>query len=246
MYIQSQKEFKQVTSALRKELKALYPTSAPSHAQCLELLAKALGASGYAELLPKLPAERAVSKAPASSRFPLRNLHGLLDLVEPGDGEALVVDGLSFEETEGTIEDIRGCLAGVFGASRNSEGRLDPNYAGETDVNWDGQVTRLNSEGQALWQTQGGEVISEDRCILVPEGFDPEDEDTGFDLPNRELLLDAYLELAQEQGLTKSLHDQVVLQKLDSELLQGLAQTIGFSLHRGELTSLEGMLRARL
>lgn len=189
MYIQSQKEFKQVTSALRKELKALYPASAPSHAQCLELLAKALGASGYAELLPKLPAERAAPKALTVSRFPLRNLHGLLDLVEPGEA----------------------------GASH-----------------------------LPLWQTQGGDVISEDRCILVPEGFDPEDEDAGFDLPNRELLLDAYLELAQEQGLTKSLYNQVVEQKLDGELLQGLAQTIGFSLHHGELVSLEGMLRARL
>ncbi len=244
MYIQSQKEFKQVTSSLRKELKALYADSAPSHAQCLELLAKALGASSFAEVQAKLPPEVAKPKASVTSRFPLKNKFGLLDLVEKGE-EGRVVEGRSFGELEGTVDDIQYCVCYASNGSRSADGSIDPQYEGETDVNWDGQTTRVDSEGAMIWQTQGGDSVSAHQLILVPEDFDAEDEDAGFDLPNREVLLDAYLELAQEKGIVKALLEQVQEDKLESELLDELADTIGFSLHRGELTSLEAMLRVR-
>lgn len=245
MLITSQKEFKQATSRLRKELRALPTTEGLSHAQCLELLAKAMGATGYAELAPRLPAQSPAAAVSSQPRYPLRNLHGLLDLVDATQESARVVTGLDFADMQGTIEDIRGCLADVSGARRAPDGRLTPVYESETDVNWDGQVTRLNQQGQALWQSEGGDVFSEDQCILVPEDFHPDDEDAGFDLPNREVLLLAYLNLAQERGIVTQLHQQVSQVKLDSPLLRKLAETIGFGLHRGELTSLEAMLRSR-
>lgn len=245
MLITSQKEFKQATSRLRRELRSLPSAEGLSHAQCLELLAKAMGASGYAELAHQLPVEAPAAMATPQPRYPLRNLHGLLDLVDAKQESARVVTGLDFADMQGTIEDIRGCLADVAGATRAPDGRLTPVYEGETDVNWDGQVTRLNQQGQALWQSEGGDVFSEDQCVLVPEDFHPDDEDAGFDLPNREVLLLAYLDVAHARGIAAQLHQQVAQVKLNSPLLRELAKTIGFGLHRGELTSLEAMLRSR-
>lgn len=249
MLIKSQKELKLAVTGLRRELKTVFGTATPSHTQCLELMARALGKSTYAELLVGLPEElpKAVSAA-TPPRYPLVNLDGCFDLIEKG-ASGRVVDGRDFSAMDGTVEDILYCVASASCASRDSSGELSPDYEGDTDVNWDGQETRRNKAGYQLWQSDGGDSVSEARVILVPEWFQgPDDEDDDEDpqeLPCREELLDAYHEYATGNQLSDKLKEELPRDGLASQTLDAIADVLGFALHRSECASLERMLQVR-
>lgn len=245
MLIKSQKELKLAVTGLRRELKALFGAATPSHTQCLELMARALGKAAYAELLVGLPEDSPKpAAAPAKPRYPLANVGGRFDLVEKGES-GKVVDGLDFEAVEGTVDDILYCVASADCASRDAAGELSPDYLGDTNVNWDGQEIRRNKAGHQLWQSTGGDSVSEIRLILVPEWFsEPDDEDT-LDLPNREELLDTYLEYATEHKLIDKLKEELPRDELASQTLVDIADVLGFALHRGEWVSLERMVQVR-
>lgn len=245
MFIQNKQEFKQTTSALRKGILELFPGHKLSHAQCLELLAQALGKSSYAELLTVLPAEeRTPTPQAVPARYPLRNVDGVLDLVERGkDGQ--VVSGRSFTAAEGTVEDISYCVSFSTSASRILKARLTPSYEGDTRINWDGQTTRRDANGTALWHFEDGEARSELDCILVPEGFEPfADAEELLQVPCREVLLQAYLDVARERACDKELFEQVQDEGLASALLDAIGDVVGFALHHGELAQLESRLKA--
>lgn len=250
MYITNQVEFKATASALRRELKKAFP-EAPSHAAVLELLAKALGASSYAELAAKLPKEAptslpAKSEKPVPPRYPLRNEKGLYDLVKQG-GEGIPRRGYRFQDMAGTMETIHACSASVSTATRDNVGVLELNYDDETDVNWNGQATDKDDEGEKLWFTEDSDVINNLALVLVPEktpagrSFYEEDDS----LPIRKELVQEYLTYALETKSTARLIDGLLDNGLQAPALQEIEGTLMFSLHMLEAQRLLALLQEK-
>lgn len=262
MFIKDQKEFKKTATALRRELKELYGKGCPSHAQCLELLAKALGSSSYAQLQATLPdvtqaepGARSVANNPQASQesnqaaksatppYPLRNTRGQFDI--QSDGAYLVLaSGLDWRSLQGTVEDIYSSVAEVACVTRNPDGSLELEWGGATEVNWNAQETRKDEQGFRMWLTSDGEQVCEAQCVLMPHSLvgsegDSEDE---LDLLNREALLDEYLRYIEEQGLRAPLCEELPQHRLKAPTLQRIRDTLGFQLHRGELLSLMSVL----
>ncbi|MCL4722887.1 MAG: hypothetical protein KJZ90_01230, partial [Rhodocyclaceae bacterium] len=89
---------------------------------------------------------------------------GDIDKVAPGESGKLITKG--GEEVTGTYETMPGA-AGINLATRNSDGTLDIEYAGETDIWWNDQKTvKVNGERQFV--TASGKIVPESEVILVP------------------------------------------------------------------------------
>lgn len=241
MFITNQTEFKTTVSALRRELKNAIP-EVPSHAAMQELVAKALGAGSYAELLTKLPKEPVKSKASkteapqVTSAYPLKNLDGRFDLVEAGeDGD--VVLGHSFEPIQGTVETIPNCTAYATQASRKPGGAFDVTYEGGTDVNWNGQFTQKDSQGYMLWVDEDGTVISSTKVLLVPEDFDPQDKS----LKVRAELIKEYELYFKGTPMKQQLQSDYAENGYDCQTLKLLAEALGFALTEREVRVLLGL-----
>lgn len=257
--LNTEKEFKSAVSALRKALREHYGKSVPTHTQCLELLAAALGATSYAQLrahwadAPRTASAPVASvTAPAADASPkavgesLRNDWGQFDLVGEGE-DGTVVLGLDFSEMNGTVEDIFYCVAAAETGYRDN-GRLVPQYDGETDVNWDGQETRRDERGNDLWEARGScDSVPSSKLVLVPENFDPaaDPDDAGkWPWRVRENLLDAYVSYIRRHGLAQALvAGQAAFADLDDPTLAQVAEALGFALHYGELEALVNRLK---
>lgn len=89
---------------------------------------------------------------------------GDIDKVAPGEFSKLITkDG---EEVNGTYETMPG-TAGISLAVRKPDGTLDIEYAGGTDIWWNGQKTvKVNGERQFV--TASGKIVPESEVILVP------------------------------------------------------------------------------
>lgn len=244
MFITNQSDFKTTVSALRRELKTAYPeaSSHPSHAAMQELLAKALGASSYAELIAKLPKEPAAGKVKAPSevkpRYPLQNLDGRFDLVEEGEeGEPRY--GIDFSTIRGTSETIYACTADVSMASRLGAGNFDITYGGETDVNWNSQVSDKDDDGHVLWVNESGETVRSGAILLVPEDFKTWD----MDLPLRRELVKEYDRYVRDNNLMDQLGADLLKKGYDCDTLATIAGVLGFALTQKELTWLQDSLK---
>jgi hypothetical protein len=249
MYITNQIEFKATASALRRELKKAYP-EAPSHAAVLELLAKALGASSFAELNASLPRKaRALPEAPDKAsepetpRYPLRNLDGRYDLVDQGE-EGVPLRGWGFDTLKGTSEKVH-CTADVASATRNGKGNLDLEFGGGgTEVDWDSSVTDKDASGQAIWVCESDDRVTSPFLVLVPHEACLElaaaRELDG--LPLRENLIQEYVLLARELGKVGLMRDELEAGK--KTCLEEIETTLRFSLHALEEKRLIEALKA--
>lgn len=225
--LNSQKDLKAAAKGLHRELKALGAAAGDlSYNQTLEVLAKALGAASYAALMAKLPAATppALEEKPKPA-YPLIN-RGQFDFPDGNE----VRNGL-FGAVRGTIDDIPQCIAKATLAMRCADGSLEPEYEGSTEVNWDAQKTCRDQRGFPLWEDEGYSEVSEAQLILVPEGFDPDDNE----LPVREPLVTAmraYLEehpqavrvVCDELATRSSAWDGAAIAKIEEEV--GFALTL--------------------
>lgn len=185
LFLNEFEDYKSVVSGLRRELKSMGIPPA-SHNQMLEALAKSLGHGNWAELqvahrrrpVVKLPVPKETYDGEAVFQkedlkykgYRLFNDDGKLDL----SVEGTFVTGMQLWTLSGTYDDILAVTSDVNEVSREQGGELDIGFAGETDVNWDGQETRKDQRGVPLWMTEDGTAIAQDRCIVAPEGFDSE------------------------------------------------------------------------
>ena len=232
LFFPNDKDYKNVVSGLRRELKTFGVTTV-SHNQMLELLAKSRGHTSYAALLAAQPPE--AQPAPAVTAPPARKPYkafayaeertylaemekykayrlfntGQLDLCE--DEDAVPVHGLTMAKVAGTLDDIWNCLANTNAATRQKDGSLDIQYSGDTDVNWDDQETRRDTRGVALWQDGDCETVPEDSLVLVPEGCEDLNllseealENEGIDLEPREELIDACFRWLKDNELVQA------------------------------------------
>lgn len=88
------------------------------------------------------------------------------DLVAAGQtGELQTVDG---REVIGTSEVLTGC-ARIHGATRNPDGSLDLDWAGDTEIDWNAQKTR-HRYGERLFVTDDGDEVPESQVRLVRAG----------------------------------------------------------------------------
>lgn len=55
----------------------------------------------------------------------------------------------------GTLEQIPG-VANIYGFAVYEDGSVDPEYAGETDVEWDNQVTETDDNGDRIFIDEDG------------------------------------------------------------------------------------------
>lgn len=70
-------------------------------------------------------------------------------------------------EIVGTYENLHGCaFANVW---QNEDGTLGLEYAGETEIDWDGQETQTNEHGVTMWVCTEGLVWPEDQLTFVPD-----------------------------------------------------------------------------
>lgn len=242
MYINTQKDLKSLASGLRRELKACYPDFSLSHNQTLELIAAGLGMP-LAQLQKSLPAVS--EKAAPKNSWAVANTKGELDLLGalvPGEepAPAQVLDGRTFAQVEGTLEDIFECTAYATTATRKPGGQLDVHYEGSTEVNWDAQRSRKDRFGQLVWVREG-QTIPGHLCLLAPEGFRGPDEPGWEDLPVREDLVDRYEALAKHLGLTEALRQELHAGQ-STEVYEQLLEHIEFGLHRGERNRLYSLL----
>jgi hypothetical protein len=265
--LNTEKDYKNTASALRRELKAL-GLQVPSHAQALEILAKCLGASSYAELKAALqPAAQAVvvnAEAPvaeAAPRYRLFNDTGEMDLQS---GEGTLVHGLDFTVIEASLDDILECTAGLSGAQRTKNGGLGFSWTGGTEVNWDMQKTRTNERGSKLLVNDGREIVPADECILVPEDFGGDENLMNeelvqeYELPLRQTLVAAVARYLLETGnAEKALQEMTyddewggfdsafadIAHNLESDSVVAQAQKeVGFLMHVEEFKALREQL----
>ena len=68
----------------------------------------------------------------------------------------------------GTLEIVSGC-AGIAGASRSSDGSLDIDWEGGTEIYWDEQRTQVDGNGARLYVDEEGATVHEDNVLLDSE-----------------------------------------------------------------------------
>lgn len=268
---QNQEEVKSFAKGLRRELKAAYPADTPSHSQMLEFVAKAAGHESFGHLLAAMTTVKVVPSpamevedpetgailAAKDLEYRLFNACGSLDLAQAG----ALMSGIYLELMQDTVEFIPDCTASVYGVTRQA-GVLDIEYAGDTEVNWDGQVPQKDSRGVALWVSGNGNQIAEDCCVVIPEGFCEEDDEDFYDadrcqsyaIPVRKALVVQVARYIREfagnqttQALgeleDKARDDFARDVGLSARSVLGRAQTaVGFRLHALELDALAEML----
>ncbi len=199
--ISNRDDAKKLASALRKSIKAFDASSALSHSHACEALAQALGYKNWSTLCAALPESAPAVAAPAAESVePLSNAKGLFDFGKEGR----LVHGLTFCDVDGTVEDIPGCVGQVSTVLGRTLNGLDIDWEGSTDVNWDGQVTRTDERGVALWWADG-EAVPEDQLLVVPDNFDASELE---DYPVRKPLLEAFIQHLRTQGLLGRAEEQ--------------------------------------
>lgn len=244
LFFSNEKDYKNLASALRREL----GLTDVSHNQMLEAVAKSMGHKSYAALLATKPAAPAAPVAPAAPQAPvysypfkpvqvygysgekrflaqlkkykayrLFNDEGELDLTKSGD----LAEGIGLAGVNGTLDDIRNCTCLIEGARRSKAGNLKPVHAGETDVNWDGQVTRTDTRGVDLYVDRNYEGVPADTLFLVPEGCAGADGGEAVNLLSEEVaeehdfavrsvLVEACMRWIVDKGLTAAALEELV------------------------------------
>lgn len=248
--IKSKEDTRKFVSALRRELSA--QGIALSHNKTLDLFAKSLGFSGAEALSATYPDTGLATKRPAtllatkanSLEFPLRN-DGQFDFCKSG----VMLHGVSWAEVEGRVEDIEKCIALTDGALRGEDGELNLEYQGTTEVNWDGQTSRLSMWGHHLYQVSGiVDFVEEPYLVIAPEGLDtPKLVNQWMTSKEasakyiRSALVQAYAEYLQQR---KTLKLSSMSENELSTLCATEARNVGFSLTAAELDALYVKLMA--
>jgi hypothetical protein len=285
LYLKKEEDYKALTSGIRRELKEAGVTTL-SHTQIAELLARALGHKSLAALkathkdelavvsmapavpadAPKVPEtydgeDKALADDEAHKAYRLFNTDGSLDLANEGT----LVTGLRLHALEGTVEDILGSTCNLVAVSREADGSLHADFDG-TEVNWDGTETRHDKRNVALWWSENSEAVSEDRCIVVPDGVDRgtnilnEEVFEEYEFPVRTALVDAaYRYIVDKDQVAQALAEmpyedgffgddfyvnaeQLFNGKRKASLLGLTQRATGFCMHVGEFK----LLRERL
>lgn len=222
MNITTKAQAKTVVSALRREIKALGKGPEQlSHTDCLNLTAKALGFASWNAWEASLMETAAEKPQPEVSKYPLVNA-GDFDFVKHGEsGKSF--SGL-FVPLTMTLEDMSGSC-GIETVSRVA-GKASPEVEYDnngTEVDWDSQVTRKNSQGFRIWLDEDGEEFSSAQAVIAPEDCHEPYEDE--ELPVRPKLIQAFLDYFAEQ-------------KIDAVALKGdfeaAVDVIGFQLTMAE------------
>jgi Glyoxalase superfamily protein len=223
----TKREAKTAVSNLRKALKTLNSTQISHNATC-ELLAQSFGYRNWSAFSATLQEDApGATAAIASEKYPLRNT-GQFDFAKSG----VLLQGLNFEELSGTLEDIQDCVSGVSSVTRDARGLVDVEYAGETEVNWDGQRTRLDEQGYRLWVSTGCSIFSETQCVLVPEDEAQalNTDDPSINLPVRSALIQALLEYLTEKKQLVNAREELTQDKCQfSAAVDNAEMAIGFS-----------------
>lgn len=177
-FLQDKKDYTTVATALLAELKALGITP-PSKKVMLEALAKSMGhvsakdlvAAPLPDWLRSTDEELAhwADELREYQAYRLSNAKGHLDLCGK-DAHPDVAFGLTLGAMQGTLEDIPGCLASTNGARRKG-GRLQPEYGGDTNVNWNSQEPRKDPRGLDIWVADRGDLVPADMLVLLPQEF---------------------------------------------------------------------------
>jgi hypothetical protein len=232
--ITSQKGTKTFVSALRRELKAR--NLELSHNKLLDAVAIAMGFSGSEELNKKLPETSspvARSELQSSWNYPLVNT-GQFDFSNSGD----LVDGKTLISVSGTLEDILECVAWATEGTRKSNGDIEPDHLGETNVNWDAQKGRRNSKGMLQFTLEGEQsFVSAEGLFIVPEGLGHKVTQLFADphqtvLPVRSELVAEYVSFYTNSVPLRPNIDDV---HAVSAVCQDAAQVIGFRMTEAEL-----------
>ncbi len=215
--ISNRDDAKKLASALRKSIKTFDASSALSHSHACEALAQALGYKNWSTLCAALPeseppAPKASAVAPVE---PLSNQGGAFDF----SSEGRLVHALTFIDVDGTVEDIPGCVGQVSSVLGRTPTGLDVDWEGSTDVNWDGQVTRTDARGVALWWVDG-ESVPEDQLLVVPDNFNAQELE---DYPVRKPLLEAFMQYLRTQGLLEKA--EALAERRDTAALTSLLET---------------------
>ena len=71
------------------------------------------------------------------------------------------------KELTGTWELIN-CVARTMGVTRRPDGTFEPEYEGETDVDWDSQEP-ICDKGRRLWVDEDGRNWNEANLIFIPD-----------------------------------------------------------------------------
>lgn len=233
MQINTKKEAKTAVSALRRELKNL--GKAPdqlSHADCLTLLAKALGYASWnaweAKLTDDVPAVEA-----APSRYPLKNDDGRFNFV--ANGKPGTPYSSWFFPLQGTDELIPG-VALIQSAWRDGSG-LKVQYAGSTNVDWDGQKT-VRKNGEACWVDCDGDIVLQSQVVLLPEGYGAEEPSTVYEdeaevLPLREALIAEFVEYFGTSSAADQLAKALTYPARD-KVIEAAQNLLGFQLTQRE------------
>lgn len=75
---------------------------------------------------------------------------------------------LTGEEIVGTAEALKG-TAGIISATRLESGKIEIDYDGQTNVDWDAQITATNANGEKLYVTASNNLVPESQVKLVEE-----------------------------------------------------------------------------
>lgn len=252
MKFTTKSEVQSVVGGLRRELKELKkPTDQLSFNDVLNVLAKAMKFGSWNEMEASLMPEPKAREAAAlkESKYPLRN-DGQFDFVPRGvNGE--VFSG-QFVKLESTMEKLVG-TAGVDSVSRQSgDGKLEIEYGGSTDVDWDSQKTQKDEKGNVIWMDEYGNESSSPAIVIAPEDCcSPEDDE---DLPIRNALVEAFEEYFAETGLLHkcrhndfSEQEEALGRKLSRSkalaiLIEDAGRTIGYALTERETELFEERL----
>jgi len=269
LFLENKKDYKTVTTALRRELKALgLPPVSP--AQMFEVLSKALGHKNWATLQvaqpPKAPKAKPTygleaDDAEDDARFKgyrLFNKQGHYDLSREG----VLVNGFSGLIANAALEDVLAVTVMVDSVTRKRDGNLDLHGCDETDYDTGSSEHRKDRRGQYLWGYEA-DALPQDRLLVAPEmsGYKPNVDFLDSDYSNRCPLRQDIIEGAHRWLLDKSLVDQA-LEELAagdfvllarrwgvelSETVSAIGQAqyaVGFGLHLREFGVLQLLLKS--
>ncbi len=244
MFKGTKKQAKTLASSLRRAL-ATQSNTEINHSGAQELIAKTFGFKNWSAFEASLSAQSApaspVVDETAAAKYPLVN-RGQFDFE---DGE-VVLTGAEFETVSGTLVDIRSCTAQATDARRLSDGTLDVEYAGETEINWDEVHSARDAAGFALWVREDGFIVSEAQCVLMSTDYedgigalDPE-----FDAPVRSALITAFITYLTETEVIARVIEELATDLTGSLLISQAVKTLGFQITYPERVALLQQLRA--
>lgn len=188
--------------------------------------------------------------------YRLFNTAGELDVVDLDDpsGPRTFATGLLWKELVGTTERITATALTSGYVSREQDGSVAFDYAGQSDIDWNCQRQVKNTRDKGLWTDGHGNDFPEDACVITPLVQPTWDDLANVRLNVREPLVDAVFRFLRDNGKVKEALEQLQepqswffrfsVEGVPQAAMEQAQRAAGFAVHPAEALKLKELLSA--